>query len=58
MPKLSEKQMIKIIKKGKISKQSKEVRDQVFAFAFGEKFMNQREEEKGNLNEYEEINNE
>ena len=55
MPKLTEEQMIKIIKEGKISKQSRTVRDQICAFAFGEKFMNQREEEKGKLNEYEEV---
>ena len=55
MPKLTEEQMIKIIKEGKISKQSREVRDQICAFAFGENFMQQKEEEKGNLNEYEEV---
>jgi predicted RNase H-like nuclease len=55
MTKLTEKQMIKIIKEGKISKQSREVRDQICAFAFGEKFMQQKEEEKGNLNEYNEV---
>ena len=55
MPKLTEKQMIKIIKEGKISKQSRKVRDQICAFAFCENFMQQKEEEKGNLNEYEEV---
>ena len=58
MPKLTEKQMIKIIKEGKISKQSRKVRDQICAFAFGGNFMQQKEEEKGNLNEYEEVINE
>lgn len=55
MSKLTEKQMIKIIKEGKISKQSREVRNQICAFAFGENFMQQKEEEKGKLNEYEEV---
>ena len=55
MPELTEKQMIKIIKEGKISKQSRKVRDQICAFAFGENFMQHKEEEKGNLNEYEEV---
>ena len=55
MPKLTEKQMIKIIKEGKISKQSRKVRDQICCFAFGQNFMQQKEEEKGNLNEYEEV---
>ena len=55
MPKLKEEQMIKIIKEGKISKQSRKVRDQICAFAFGENFMQQNEKEKGNLNEYEEV---
>ena len=55
MPKLTEEQMIKIIKEGKISKQSREVRDQICAVAFGENFMQQKEEEKVNLNEYEEV---
>ena len=55
MPKLTEEQMIKIIKEGKISKQSRKVRDQICAFAFGENFMQQKEKEKGNLNEYEEV---
>ena len=55
MPKLTEKQMIKIIKEGKISKQSRKVRDQICVFAFGENFMQQKEKEKGNLNEYEEV---
>ena len=54
MPKLTEKQIIKIIKEGKISKQSREVRDQICAFAFGENFMQQKEEEKGTLQEYQE----
>ena len=54
MPKLTEKQMIKIIKEGKISKQSRKVRDQICAFAFGQNFMQQKEEEKGTLQEYQE----
>ena len=55
MPKLTEEHKIKIIKEGKISKQSRKVRDQICAFAFGENFMQQKEKEKGNLNEYEEV---
>lgn len=58
MPKLTEEQMIKIIKEGKISKQSRKVRDQICTFAFGENFMQQKEEEKGKLNEYKEKQNE
>ena len=54
MKKLSEKEMMQIIKQGKISQQPREVRDQICSFinAFGEDFMKQDESQKGTLQEY------
>jgi len=44
--KLSEKQMIDIIKNNSINKCSKEEKNQIMIFAFGEEFMKQPENEK------------
>ena len=52
MKKLSEKEMLQIIKQGKISQQPREVRDQICSFAFGEDFMKQDQDQKGTLQEY------
>ena len=51
---LTEKEMIKIIKAGKISKQSRKVRDQICAFAFGEDYISQPDDMKGTLQTYKE----
>jgi hypothetical protein len=51
---LTEKEMIKIIKEGKISKQSRKVRDQICAFAFGEDYISQPDDMKGTLQTYKE----
>tara|TARA_A100001388_G_scaffold270941_1_gene249059 strand:- start:30 stop:224 length:195 start_codon:yes stop_codon:yes gene_type:complete len=52
MNKLTQKEMIKIIKEGKISKQPREIRDQICSFAFGKDFMKQDQDQKGTLQEY------
>ena len=53
MAELTQEQMIKIISEGTISEQSKEIKDQICNFAFGEDFMQQEPKEKGRLKEYE-----
>ena len=50
---LTEKEMIDIIKRGKISKQPRKVRDKICAFAFGEEYISSND--KGSLKEYEEV---
>jgi hypothetical protein len=47
--KLTEKQMIEIIKKKRISKCTKDEKRQVMNFAFGEEFMKQPLHKKGTL---------
>ena len=50
--KLTEKQMIEIIKKKRISKCTKNEKRQVMNFAFGEEFMKQPLHKKGTLQTY------
>tara|TARA_Y100000004_G_C8781638_1_gene355256 strand:+ start:201 stop:380 length:180 start_codon:yes stop_codon:yes gene_type:complete len=52
MNKLSEQEIIKIIRQGKISDCNKYEKSQVMAFAFGEEYMRQTDEMKGTLQTY------
>jgi len=44
--KLTEKQMIEIIKAKTVGEQTKEIRNQIMVFAFGENFMKEKEGEE------------
>ena len=50
MKKLTEKEIIEILEKGSISEQPENVKEQVYFYAFGKKFV--KSKNKGALNEY------
>jgi len=52
MKKLSEKEMIQIIRQGRISACTKEEKAQVMAFAFGEEYVKQNDSLKGSIQTY------
>jgi len=52
MKKLSETEMIKIIKDKKISSCTDEEKKQIYVFAFGKKYMSQSDDMKGTLQTY------
>lgn len=54
--KLSENEMIKIIKDKKISACTDEEKKQIFVFAFGQEYMNQPDDMKGTLQTYKKVN--
>jgi hypothetical protein len=56
MVKLTNDQMIKIIKEGKLSTCTEAEKDQIMVFAFGEEYMRQADHIKGTLETYEEAN--
>ena len=56
MAKLTNNQMIKIIKEEKLSTCTKAEKDQIMVFAFGEEYMRQDDHMKGTLETYEEAN--
>ena len=58
MAKLSEYEMIKIIKNKKISACTDEEKKQIFVFAFGEEYMNQSDDMKSTLKTFKEQSDE
>jgi len=56
MAKLTQDQMIKVIKEGKLSTCTQKEKDQILVFAFGEEYMRQPDQMKGTLQTYEEAN--
>ena len=56
MTKLTDDQMIKIIKEGKLSTCTQKEKDQIMVFAFGEEFIKEPNHMKGTLQTYEGAN--
>ena len=56
MAKLTDDQMIKIIKEEKLSTCTEAEKDQIMVFAFGEEYMRQDDHMKGTLKTYEGAN--